>query len=254
MLTLVTINYNNDDGLRRTLLSVDKQIIFNDIEHIIIDGGSVDESVDVIRSYAAKKTNVYWVSEADKGIYNGMNKGLNLASGDFVAFLNSGDVLADTHCLQKIMDNISENPEIDLIYGNLKFIDDMKRVTRKWEPGPFNSSKLLVGWMFPHPMTTIRRSILIEFCGFDERYKIAADYDLMLRIILGVPLQIRYIDNVMVFMEQGGISNSSMLQILISNVEVLSAWIRLRGIKAPFWIILTKPMIKLKQLSRWPVT
>ena len=157
LLSLITINYNNDAGLVRTLESVRKQNTNYDFEHIFVDGASNDRSLDIIENYKLFASRVIVKSEEDSGIYEAMNKGLKLVSGSHVAFLNSGDVLTHDSVLKKISSAIVCDEAVDFIYGDVCFIDDFGRQTRTWRASPYFKFKLYYGWMSPHPMTTIRK-------------------------------------------------------------------------------------------------
>ena len=203
-----------------------------------------------INNYSSQRKNVNWLSESDNGIYYAMNKGLSMASGDYVAFLNSGDVFANSTSLDSITNEINSKPELDFIYGDLCFVDKNSNITRKWQSGIFGNAKLYFGWMPPHPMTTIRKEIIEKNLGFDIRYEVAADYDFMLRVLLGKKLKIKYVNSVLVHMEMGGVSNSSILRLIYANFEVMKCWFRLRGGRTPFWIFFTKPLSKLIQIRK----
>lgn len=249
MLSLITINYNNDAGLKRTLESVRKQVTDCDFEHIVIDGASNDRSLDIIENYKFVARRVIVKSEKDSGIYDAMNKGLKLALGSHVAFLNSGDVLTHNLVLNKISSAIAYDEIVDFIYGDICFIDGVGRLTRTWRAGPYVRKKLYYGWMSPHPMTTIRKSILTELGGFEETLKIAADYDLMLKTLLRPHTVVNYIPDTIVSMELGGISNGSVRGIIKANYEVLKSWFRIKGFVCPYWVVLTKPLAKIFQLK-----
>jgi glycosyltransferase involved in cell wall biosynthesis len=249
VLSLVTINYNDEAGLKRTINSVCKQQIDFEFEHIIIDGASTDRSTDVIAKYANSTVNVIAVSEKDGGIYEAMNKGLRMASGSHVAFLNSGDVLNHSEVLKNITNAILYDKCADFIYSDLCFTDDHGNVSREWCAGTFWKPKLYYGWMPPHPMTTIRRSVLNEAGAFDQRLQIAADYNLMLKILMRPDISVRYLAETSVCMERGGISNGSVGGILKANYEVLKSWFEIKGIIAPYWIVFTKPFSKTLQLK-----
>lgn len=251
MLSIITINYNNDEGLHRTIKSVQKQIIGFDFEHIIIDGKSTDYSMVVAEKYSSVEKNVILISERDHGIYDAMNKGLKIASGSHVAFLNAGDVLAYNGVLNNICSALKYDSSLDFVYGDLCFVDSKSKVTREWISGEYCKSKLYYGWMPPHPMTTIRKTILNDCGDFDEKFQISADYDLMLRILLRPGLVIKYLSDTFVHMELGGISTGSFKGIIRSNVEVLKSWFKYRRYALPFWIFFTKPLSKLIQKRRF---
>ena len=250
MLTLITVNYNNALGLSRTLKSVIDQCLDEVLEHIIIDGGSTDESSEILENYYKNNPNVRFVSEADNGIYDAMNKGIELATQDYVCFLNSGDILNDESCLQRVCSKIKQDVTIDVLYGDLVFFNETGRITRNWISGNFSSWKLFLGWMPPHPMTIIKRKVLIASNGFSTKFQIAADYDLLLRILWRQARKVSYMPGVLVRMEKGGISNSSMAAIIYSNFEVIKSWNNLTGIFSPYWIFVTKPLMKIMQIRR----
>lgn len=219
-------------------------------EHIIVDGASTDNSLDIARHYQCATENVIVKSEKDNGIYNAMNKGLALASGSHVAFLNSGDILAQNGVINDICAALKRNQSIEFLYGNLCFVDDYNFVKRVWDSGDFRKFNLYIGWMPPHPMTTICRKILTEINGFNESLKIAADYDLMLRILLLRKVVVEYLPTTFVHMETGGVSNGSVAGIIKSNIEVIKSWRNSRVNVVPYWLFFIKPIIKLTQIRR----
>ena len=251
MLSLITINFNNCAGLQRTIRSVQAQETNYIFEHILIDGASTDQSLVTLKEYVEVVDNAIFLSEKDSGIYNAMNKGLALASGSHIAFLNSGDILYDDSVLNDICKALQLDKSTDLLYGDVCFIDEQGSITRTWSAGNFKRSKLYYGWMPPHPMTTIRADILHNSIGFDEKFKIAADYDLMLTLLLQSKLLVKYLPKTLVKMELGGVSYGSLWGILKSNLEVLKSWMKNKSYLAPYWIFLTKPLSKIFQIKRW---
>lgn len=249
MLSIITINYNNVVGLQKTLESVQQQAPHGSLQHIIVDGASDDGSVQVIKNYALKSDNATWLSEVDDGIYHAMNKGLELVSGSHVAFLNSGDVIQGSDKLNLITSVLKDDPSIDLLYSDLEIKRSDGTVVRRWISGPFTKKKLYFGWMPPHPMTTVRVIHMLKAGKFNSDYKIAGDYDLMLKVLLKNDINVRYISKTIVSMEAGGVSNSSVIQIIKSNFEVLKSWIAIKGFLAPYWIFFTKPFSKLLQIK-----
>ena len=251
MISIITINYNNSKGLEKTLTSFERQRNSSTFQHIIIDGGSTDGSLTVAKNYIINKNHVILQSESDSGIYNAMNKGLKLTTGKYVAFLNSGDELASRDCLSLITKKLLEEPGTDFLYGDISIIDDHGKRLRQWTSGSFSKLKLYFGWMPPHPLTTIKKTILNSIGNFDEKYTIAADYDLMLRVLMIRKLKITYIPKILVNMEAGGISNSSLSSVVISNWEAIKSWFNIKGTFFPFWIFVTKPMQKILQIRRF---
>lgn len=245
VLTIVTINFNNAAGLAKTFESLYGRLS-DSVEIVVIDGYSSDGSRSVIEAHSVNLNFTRIVSEADSGIYDAMNKGLALASGDYVAFLNSGDVLLDfdvTSFLTSV-----RSSRLDGYYSNVFFLDNFGNVVRKWLVGPVSNFKIYLGWIPPHPMFAIKRDILIGLGGFDCSFKIAADYDLILRCFMISNLKAASLKNCTVGMENGGVSNGSLSGIVRSNIEVLASWRRLKGF-IPIWIFFTKPLYKLSQIK-----
>jgi glycosyltransferase involved in cell wall biosynthesis len=176
-LSIITINLNDSRGLQKTIASVVNQS-YNLFEYIVIDGGSNDDSVDVIKNNADKIT--YWVSEKDAGIYNAMNKGLSKATGDFCLFLNSGDFLESNNSLKKVAKLFSGN--IDIIYGDL-VLDFGNRKEIKTFPNSFTLYNF-VDASLPHPSSFIRTSLLKKLGGYDEEFKIVSDWIFFLRAFM----------------------------------------------------------------------
>lgn len=248
MLSLITVNYNNQAGLKRTIESIRQQVTSFPYEHIIIDGASTDNSCEIATNYQADKSRVIFQTGKDRGIYDAMNKGLKVATGSHVAFLNSGDILASEDVLQVINSVLENDSAIDLLYGDICFTNNEGHITRQWVSGSYKRSRLYYGWMPPHPMTTIRTSLISKLKNFDERLRISADYDLMLQVLLSPGKIVHYVPRIFVYMETGGVSNGTLRGVLNSNVEVIKSWLKIRGYFTPYWIFLTKPLTKIFQL------
>ena len=249
-LSIVTINYNNSQGLSRTLASISAQLE-TCFEHVIIDGMSDDSSQSVINAYSDLQDSAYSVSaiiEPDAGIYDAMNKGILNSSGQYIMFLNSGDVLSDEHVVGKILECISENGLLEAIYGNVLFKDDGQKVSRTWISGDYKRWKFLIGWMPPHPATIIRRDLFRQHGLFDINFKIAGDYELMLRFFYRNKAHLKYLDDEFVEMELGGVSTNGLGAIIKGNIECLRAW-KANGYLVPVWLFFTKPLLKVVQLE-----
>ncbi|MDA8689152.1 glycosyltransferase family 2 protein [Paracoccaceae bacterium] len=249
-ITLITINFNNKYGLERTLKSVIQQRDFEGWEHIIIDGGSTDGSLSVIEKYQSACDNVRALSEKDNGIYDAMNKGINLASGQFICFLNSGDVFSSDCVAEHLYKIARYSPGFCFIYGDIQFKDEKGNIKRYWKSNKFVRWKLFTGWMPPHPGTMIRSSNRELIAGFNEDFLIAGDYDLMLRVLLDRNCRIKYVPKLLVDMEPGGVSNRSLSSVIRGNLEVLRSWKNINIFFFPFWIICTKPLSKVAQIVR----
>lgn len=246
-ISLITITFNNFDELITTTHSVHSQT-HSDIEHIIIDGGSHDFDPERLSlTFVNDRVVTKIVSEPDDGIYDAMNKGVALAEGDIIGFINSGDVLHDQNVISDVVKNFISNRSSRAIYGNNIFTDGVK-ITRVWRPGKFRRWKYYLGWMPPHQATFIRKELYHEGTDFDIDLKIAADYKLLLELFFIKRHKITFIDRDIVVMQQGGVSNSSLRNIIYSNLEVLRAWRELGPI-TPYWIFFLKPLTKIFQLK-----
>jgi len=199
-LSIITVNLNNTEGLRKTIESVVYQT-FTDFEYIIIDGGSTDESVEIIKQYADKIT--YWVSESDKGIYNAMNKGILQAKGEYCLFLNSGDYLVDENVLENMF---SLDFKEDIVYGNR--INIYENATRKEVKFP---DKLKFSFFFkgalPHQATFFKKYLFDEIGGYAENYKYASDWLFYMLAFIKYKSSYRYIGKNIVYFDCTGISS-----------------------------------------------
>jgi len=176
-LSIITVNLNNKAGLEKTIQSVVEQT-FSDFEYIIIDGGSTDESVTVINKYAYKTK--YWVSEPDNGIYHAMNKGISKATGNYCLFLNSGDYLSGKDILKKVF---ALNRTEDILYGNMMFDYGSGNLAKGIMPGQINFKHMMRDTLW-HPVSFIRKELLLSLGMYDESLIITADYDFFLKAIL----------------------------------------------------------------------
>jgi glycosyltransferase len=215
--SIVTVSYNSGPTIADTLVSVATQS-YSDIEHIVVDGGSSDDTVVQIRRHCTRVA--HWVSEGDCGIYDAMNKGLARATGDIVGFLNADDVLDGNDAVQHL---VTAAEDADVVYGNLVYVraDDLKQVVRTWKTGHFRTSRLRLGWMPPHPTFYVRRTVLAEVGLFDISLRIAADYDFMLRCLTRSGIKVAYLPHVLVRMRAGGVSNATVANMLLKSREDL---------------------------------
>jgi len=215
--TIITVAYNSAGTIADTLASVEAQT-YPDIEHIVIDGCSTDATVDIVHRHTHVAR---CVSEQDEGIYDAMNKGLSLATGDLVGFLNADDVLDGDQAVQHLVEAAAGGA--DVVYGDLVYVraDDLGRVIRHWRSGDFRSSRLRFGWMPPHPTFYVRRELLATVGGFDTSLSIAADYDFMLRCLCSPAVRAQHVPRVLVRMRAGGVSNASAASMLRKSAEDL---------------------------------
>ena len=216
-ISIITATYNSEKTLLDTLLSLEKQT-HPDIEYIVVDGASKDNTIKLIKSNCTKVSKI--ICEPDKGIYDALNKGIQAASGDVIGFLHSDDLFAYDDAIADIAKTF-EITGCDAIYGDLEYVaqnDTTKRI-RLWKSGSFSRFKMKVGWMPPHPSFYMKRECYIQFGSFSLDYRISADYDSLLRYILKQRISIEYLPKVLVKMRVGGISNRSVSSMVKKSME-----------------------------------
>ncbi|EFB7394384.1 TPA: glycosyltransferase family 2 protein [Escherichia coli] len=216
-ISIITATYNSEKTLLDTLLSLEKQT-HPDIEYIVVDGASKDNTIELIKSNCTRVSKI--ICEPDHGIYDALNKGIQAASGDVIGFLHSDDLLAYDDAIADIAKTF-ESTGCDAIYGDLEYVaqnDTTKRI-RLWESGSFSRFKMKVGWMPPHPSFYMKRECYSQFGCFSLDYRISADYDSLLRYILKQRILIEYLPKVLVKMRVGGISNRSVSSMVKKSME-----------------------------------
>jgi glycosyltransferase len=244
-ISVITVCYNSSKTIGKTLESVEGQS-YPHLEHIIIDGASVDSTLDIIMSHNFENRTVS--SESDRGIYDAMNKGAGLATGEVICFLNSDDVFSDSAVIENIARAFKSNiPEI--VYGEIVYLDiKSHKQTRVWASGMYSIAKLKMGWHPPHPAFFMRREAFLAVGGFNLKMKIAADYDLMIRSLLrAAPEKILYAPIQCVKMLEGGASNNSFKNIFKGNVECAKSAIANFGIIFGAMAPVGRHVFKLKQ-------
>ena len=219
--SIITVVYNNKDTIKDAIESVLSQTYTN-MEYIIVDGASTDGTVEIVKSYGDKISK--FVSEKDKGIYDGLNKGVGLATGDIVCFLHSDDLYNNKDTIEKIMKLFDADNSLDGIYGDLVYTpkEDTSKVFRYWKSKDFDISLLKKGWMPAHPTLFLKREVYEKYGKFDLSFKIAADYDFMLRV-LSSGTKVKYLPEVLYKMRVGGESNKSIKNIMLKSKEDLKA-------------------------------
>jgi glycosyltransferase len=244
-ISIITVVFNNKKTIKDAIESVLSQT-YKNIEYIIIDGASTDGTVEIIKSYKNKIAK--FISEPDKGLYDAMNKGLHLATGDVIGILNSDDIYIDSKVVSKVV-NLFQHSGAEIVYGDLQYVDRANTdiVIRTWNSGKYTSGLFKEGWHPPHPTCFVKKSIYDKYGDFDLRYKIAADYEIMLRFIEKYKIQPEYLPEVMVKMRNGGASNNSLKNIYLANKEVYHAW-RNNGLNTGIDIILKKLWTKVRQI------
>ncbi|MBU3016146.1 glycosyltransferase [Paraglaciecola agarilytica] len=219
--SIVTATWNSAKTIEATIASLSEQT-YQNIEYIVIDGGSRDATVSILQSNFELID--YFVSESDSGIYDALNKGIAAATGEVVGFLHSDDFFTDNSVVETIAKTFS-NPNIDCIFGDLNYIskNDTNKIVRKWRSGVFDRERIRNGWMPPHPTFYMRRSLYNKYGGFDLNYRISADYDSILRFLWTHKISAAYIPKVLVSMRVGGESNRSLRNIVSKSGEDIQA-------------------------------
>ena len=219
--SVITVCFNSSETIGKTLLSVSAQT-YGNIEHIVVDGGSKDGTLLVVANEGAHVSKL--ISENDYGIYDAMNKGISMATGDVIGFINSDDFYASPTVLE-LISLAFINSNVDACYGDLFYVGqkDTSNILRYWKSSEFQPNSFEMGWCPPHPTFFVRRGIYERFGGFDLSYKIAADVELMMRFLEVHRVRVKYIPEVLVKMRMGGTTNRSLSNILKQNKEILRA-------------------------------
>jgi len=221
---------------------------YTNIEYIIIDGLSTDNTLEIVTKYKDKITKI--VSEKDNGLYDAINKGIKLATGDIIANLNSDDFYIDNNVIADVVEKI-EKENTDSLYADLYYVDaiDTNKVVRHWKSGNYKHGLFYKGWMPPHPTFFVKKSVYEKYGTFNLQLKSAADYEIMLRFIHKYKIKISYLPRVVVRMRIGGVSNVSLLNRIKANREDKQAWL-INDLKPKPYTLLFKPLSKLGQFLK----
>lgn len=247
-ISIVTVVYNNEKTIQDAIQSVLGQS-YGNIEYVIIDGNSQDKTVNMIKDY--KDQLGYFVSEKDNGLYDAMNKGILACTGDVIGILNSDDLYQDLEVINDVMKQFIANPNLDILYGNLVYVksDDINKVVRNWKSKTYYNRFFENGNVPPHPSLFVKKKVYDEAGLFDLDYKIAADYEFMLRIFKKYNFNSKYFNRLVVRMRLGGASNASFFSIIKQNKEVLNAW-KKNNLKRPFYLMTLRVLKKLNQFLK----
>ena len=244
--SIITVCFNSEETIAQTIKSVHDQS-WGAIEHIIVDGGSSDKTIDLIHSTSNRVYKI--ISESDFGIYDAMNKGLKLATGEIVGFLNSDDYFSDARVLQKIVENIVKTGS-DGCYGDVAYFskNSSASVIRTWRAGAGNLQSMCLGWMPPHPTFYIKRKIYESIEPFSLHYSLASDFEMAIRVLKIPTLKLTYIPEILVMMRVGGASNRSVKNVLLGNIESYRA-AKIHGLDINIFFPLIKILKKLPQFN-----
>lgn len=242
--SIITITYNSAETIEDTIQSVLSQDYPN-IEYIIVDGASKDSTLEIVNRYRSSISKI--ISERDKGIYDAMNKGVTLATGDVIGILNSDDFYADSKVISDIVRTM-QAANSDACYADLVYVDrvETSKVIRSWKSGEYRHGDFLRGWMPPHPTFFVKRTLYERHGLYSLELKSAADYELMLRFIHKHGVSMAYLPRVITKMRAGGQSNVTIKNRWKANKEDRLAW-KMNGLQPGFLTLLRKPLSKLIQ-------
>ena len=240
-ISIITASYNAEDTISQCIQSIIEQDLI--VEHIVIDGQSTDGTLNILEKHKGDISTV--ISEPDEGLYDAMNKGITVSTGDIVGILNADDFYPSATILSKVV-RVFDDPAIDACYGDLVYVDDTLKIVRYWKSGNFSSASFYHGWMPPHPTFFVRRSVYEKLGIFNLDLGSAADYEIMLRFLHKHKVNAKYIPETLVHMRTGGVSNASLWNRLKANRMDRKAW-KVNGLKPYPWTLVMKPLRKLGQ-------
>jgi len=246
-ISIITPTYNSEKTIKGTIESIIDQK-YSDLEYIVIDGASKDNTCKIVKSYS-DKLNLKLVSEPDKGLYDAMNKGVKLATGEIIGILNSDDFYYNHDILSKVSKAFETDSNIDAVYGDLVYVDNdtAQKQTRFWKAGEYQEKNLDWGWMIPHPTLFVRRLVYERLNKiFDTNLRLAADYELILRLLKIEKIKVHYIPEIFVNMRDGGTGASSFKQRLKAWKELHRAW-KINNLKSPKFFVTRRLMHKVEQ-------
>jgi glycosyltransferase involved in cell wall biosynthesis len=245
--SIITVCYNSAKTIEDTIKSVIKQT-YDNVEYIIVDGLSTDNTLEIANKYKEQITTI--ISEKDNGLYDAINKGIDIATGDIIANLNSDDFYIDKNVITDVVAKMVEE-KTDTLYTDLYYVeaDNTDKVTRYWKSGEYKKGNFYKGWMPPHPTFFVKKSVYNKYGVFNLKLKSAADYEIMLRFIHKYECTVSYLSRVTVRMRVGGVSNSSLANRIKANREDKLAW-KINGIKPKRFTLILKPLSKIGQFLK----
>ena len=246
-ISIITACRNSADTIEDTIRSVASQD-YQNIEYIIIDGASTDETVTKIKYFGDKISLL--ISEVDHGLYDALNKGIERASGEIIGILNSDDFYSNNQVISKIANKFTTD-SCDALYSDLDYVErkNTSLITRKWIAGKYKEGLFDKGWMPPHPGFFVKKKIYDRFGKFNTSFKYSADYEIMLRLIHKHKISLSYLPETTVKMRMGGYGNKSMFVKLLANLEDRKAW-KINSLKPSMLTLWRKPFSKLMQFVR----
>lgn len=232
-ISIITATYNSATHVASCIESVYSQT-YSNIEHIIVDGASKDNTVEIVKAIPNRVTKL--ISEPDKGIYDAMNKGIRLATGDIVGILNSDDFYASNTIIETIV-KVFQEANVESVFGNLDFVaaNEIDKVVRHWKSTPFIQGSFSKGWHPPHPTFFVKKEVYEKYGVFNTSLDVSADFELMLRMLERHQISTFFVDETIVKMRYGGESTGSLRKIIAGNKNILKAF-KINGVKvSPFY-------------------
>lgn len=244
-ISIITVVYNNRQFIEGCINSVISQD-YQNVEYIVVDGGSTDGTVEIIKKYASAIN--CFVSEPDQGIYDAMNKGIGLATGDVVGILNADDFYVNHDVLSRVASAFMSDSGVDALYADVEYVkrDNPEKVVRKWRSGVYKRERFYYGWSPPHPTFFVKREVLRQHGLYNTDLKIAADYEMMLRLLFVKEVTCSYLPDVIIRMRDGGVSNRSIKNRIQANREDGIAW-QMNSVNPKLYTLSLKPIRKLGQ-------
>jgi len=251
-ISIVTVVYNNEETIKDAILSVANQS-YENIEYIVIDGASTDGTLGAITKLQDKTTE--FISEPDEGIYDAMNKGIKLATGDVIGILNSDDFYSNNQVISEVAEVFDASPELDMVMGNVDFVhaDNLSNPVRFYSSAKFSPWKLKFGFMPAHPATFIKRSAYDKVGSYKLGYKIAADFDMFVRLLLIDQCKYKVLNQALVRMRLGGVSTSGIRSYYVASKEMVRS-LKENGLIVCWPCILFRLPVKLFQLLKFRLT
>ena len=250
-ISIITVSYNSENFIESCINSIISQS-YKDIEYIIIDGSSKDNTLKIIKRYSRYVSTI--VSEPDKGIYDAMNKGIKIAKGEIIGFLHSDDMYKNTDVLSKVANVFKNNASLDACYADLIYVKktNTSRIVRYWKSSKFIIGSFSRGWSPPHPTFFVRRSIYERYGNFNLKYPIVSDIELMMRLLEVHNIQTQYVNEIWIKMRLGGLSNKNFKSILKQNQDILRALSNHTLSSNIITFVINKILSRLKQFFQRP--
>jgi glycosyltransferase involved in cell wall biosynthesis len=244
LVSIITVCYNSAATIQDTIQSVVSQQ-YKDIEYLIIDGNSTDQTLEIVKKYQDGIAQI--ISEPDQGMYDAINKGIELSTGDIIGILNADDFYTDEQVITEVVKRFKKGI-CEGLYADLNYVDskNINKVVRHWRSGSYRHGKFLYGWMPPHPTFFVKKECYEKYGKFNLGLKTAADYELMLRFIHKHKINLCYLNRTIVNMRLGGMSNVSLVNRLKANRQDRQAW-KINGLKPYPFTLTFKPLRKLGQ-------